>query len=103
MSCEVPTRSLRYSVGFLSHLPMPRWVYRKGIRDTGPIMVLLGISGLATFIQSVLEPRQPPAFRLHQQILRLHVATMQRRDLCPSVEEVQGWIKQARAISDFRF
>ena len=42
---------------------MPRWVYRKGIRDTGPIMVLLGISGLATFIQSVLEPRQPPAFR----------------------------------------
>ncbi|MFB2980916.1 DUF4332 domain-containing protein [Microseira sp. BLCC-F43] len=47
---------------------------------------------------------QAPAFRhgvhdrLHQQILRLQVATMQGRDLCPSVEEVQGWIKQAQML-----
>lgn len=54
-------------------------------------------------IASVSQLAQAPVHRLHQQILRLHVATMQRRDLCPSVEEVQGWIKQARAISDFRF
>jgi predicted RecB family nuclease len=46
-------------------------------------------------IASVSQLAQTPVHRLHQQILRLHVATMQRRDLCPSVEEVQGWIKQA--------
>lgn len=41
---------------------------------------------------------QTPAHRLHQQILRLQVATMQRRDLCPQVEEVVAWIKQAREL-----
>ncbi|BAZ66989.1 MAG: DUF4332 domain-containing protein [Pelatocladus maniniholoensis HA4357-MV3] len=39
-----------------------------------------------------------PTHRLHRQILRLQVATMQRRDLCPSVEQVQQWIQQAQAI-----
>lgn len=41
--------------------------------------------------------------RLHQQILRFQVATMQRRDLCPSVEQISLWIQQARSILDFRF
>ncbi|HEY9606261.1 MAG TPA: DUF4332 domain-containing protein [Allocoleopsis sp.] len=49
-------------------------------------------------IGSVVQLAQTPAHRLHQQILRLQVATMQRRDLCPHVEEVAGWIKQARAL-----
>ncbi|GET37312.1 DUF4332 domain-containing protein [Microseira wollei] len=49
-------------------------------------------------IASVSQLTQTPVHRLHQQILRLHVATMQRRDLCPSMEEVQGWIKQARML-----
>lgn len=49
-------------------------------------------------IASVSQLAQTPVHRLHQQILRLHVATMQRRDLCPSVEEVQGWIKQAQML-----
>ena len=49
-------------------------------------------------IGSVLQLAQTPAHRLHQQILRLQVATMQRRDLCPHVEEVAAWIKQARAL-----
>ncbi|MFB2772200.1 DUF4332 domain-containing protein [Pelatocladus sp. BLCC-F211] len=39
-----------------------------------------------------------PTHRLHRQILRLQVATMQRRDLCPSVEQVQQWIQQAQAM-----
>lgn len=39
-----------------------------------------------------------PTHRLHRQILRLQVATMQRRDLCPSIEQVQQWIQQAQAI-----
>ncbi len=39
-----------------------------------------------------------PTHRLHRQILRLQVATMQRRDLCPSIEQVQQWVQQAQAM-----
>ena len=46
-------------------------------------------------IASVSQLAQTPIHRLHPQILRLQVATMQRKDLCPSVEQVQQWIKQA--------
>ncbi|AFZ15339.1 hypothetical protein Cri9333_4559 [Crinalium epipsammum PCC 9333] len=47
-------------------------------------------------IASVSQLAQTPIHRLHPQILRLQVATMQRKDLCPSVEQVQQWIKQAQ-------
>lgn len=50
-------------------------------------------------ICSVTQLAQTPAYKLHQQILRLQVATMQRRDLCPQVDEVAGWIKQAQNIA----
>ncbi len=50
-------------------------------------------------ICSVTQLAQTPAHRLHQQILRLQVATMHRRDLCPGVEEVAGWVKQARELA----
>ncbi|MGH2413501.1 MAG: DUF4332 domain-containing protein [Microcystaceae cyanobacterium] len=36
--------------------------------------------------------------RLHQQILRFQVATMQRQDLCPPVEVVQKWVQEARSL-----
>ena len=51
---------------------------------------------------SVTQLAEIPVHRLHQQILKLHVATMQRRDLCPSVEQVSLWIKQAQLILDSR-
>ena len=54
-------------------------------------------------VGSAFQLAQIPPHRLHQQILRLQVATMQRRDLCPSIEEVQKWIQQARTILHFRF
>ena len=47
-------------------------------------------------IASVSQLAQTPIHRLHPQILRLQVATMQRKDLCPSVEQVQLWIQQAQ-------
>lgn len=47
---------------------------------------------------SVTQLATTPAHKLHQQILRLQVSMMQRRDLCPGVEEVACWIKQARAL-----
>ncbi|MFH7029000.1 MAG: DUF4332 domain-containing protein [Heteroscytonema crispum UTEX LB 1556] len=49
-------------------------------------------------IISVALLAQIPNHRLHKQILRLQVATMQRRDLCPSVELVQQWCQQAKIL-----
>lgn len=40
-----------------------------------------------------------PVHRLHQQILRLQVAMMQRRDLCPPVDKVKEWVEQAQFLS----
>jgi hypothetical protein len=55
---------------------------------------LLLHSGIASVSQLI----QTPVPRLHQQILRLHVATMQRQDLCPPVEVVQQWVTEARSL-----
>ncbi|MCF4966891.1 DUF4332 domain-containing protein [Nostoc sp. CMAA1605] len=49
-------------------------------------------------VGSVAQLAQIPTHRLHKQILRLQVATMQRRDLCPAVELVQQWSQQARRV-----
>ncbi len=53
---------------------------------------------LHTGIISVKQLAQMPAHKTHQQLLKLHVATMQRRDLCPDLAQVQNWIKQARVL-----
>ncbi len=53
---------------------------------------------LHTGIISVRQLALMPAHKIHQQLLRLHVATIQRRDLCPGLAQVQGWIKQAQGI-----
>ncbi|MBE9094128.1 DUF4332 domain-containing protein [Tychonema sp. LEGE 07203] len=50
-------------------------------------------------VASASQLAQMPVERLHQQILRLHVATMQRNDLTPSVDRVQQWIQQAKLVS----
>lgn len=49
-------------------------------------------------IASVSQLATVPVHRLHQQMLRLVVATMQRRDLCPSIEQVQQWSQQAKLL-----
>jgi predicted RecB family nuclease len=49
-------------------------------------------------IGSVAQLAQTPAHRLHQQIMRLQVATIQRRDLCPAIALVQQWCQQARTV-----
>jgi predicted flap endonuclease-1-like 5' DNA nuclease len=55
---------------------------------------------LHTGIISVKQLAQMPAHKIHQQLLKLQVATMQRRDLCPDLAQVQGWIKQAQVLID---
>ena len=51
-----------------------------------------------TGIISVKQLAQMPAHKIHQQILKLHVATLQRRDLCPDLAQVQNWIRQAQEL-----
>jgi predicted flap endonuclease-1-like 5' DNA nuclease len=53
-------------------------------------------------IISVRQLSQMPAYKIHQQLLKMHVATLQRRDLCPDLAEVQNWIRQAQELG-FRF
>ena len=55
-------------------------------------------------IASPAQLAQTPIDRLHRQVLRLQVATMQRPDLCPSLAEVREWINQAQILerSSFR-
>lgn len=50
-------------------------------------------------ISSPAQLAQTPLSRLHQQILKLHVAMMQRQDLCPSLDQVAQWIEQAKWVS----
>jgi len=52
-------------------------------------------------IASVAGVAQIPAHRLHKQIMRLQVATLQRRDLCPAIEQVQQWSQQAQRMGSF--
>jgi Domain of unknown function (DUF4332) len=53
---------------------------------------------LHTGIISVKQLSQMSAHKIHQQLLKLHVATLHRRDLCPDLAQVQIWIKQAREL-----
>lgn len=48
---------------------------------------------------SVHQLAQTPIHRLHQQILRLQVTLIQRKDLCPQIHQVASWIKQARDLA----
>jgi hypothetical protein len=49
-------------------------------------------------ISSPAQLAQTPLPRLHRQILKLQVATMQRQDLCPSLDQVSVWIEEARQL-----
>ena len=49
-------------------------------------------------IASVTQLAQTPLQRLHPTVKRLYVATMQRKDLAPSVPLVQKWIEEAKLL-----
>ncbi|MGB3495648.1 MAG: DUF4332 domain-containing protein [Elainellaceae cyanobacterium] len=42
-----------------------------------------------------------PLPRLHQQIVKLHVAQLRNKDQCPSLSDVRGWQHQARQLQPF--
>jgi hypothetical protein len=55
------------------------------------LLLHIGVISIPQLIESHAD-------RLHQQILRLQVATMQRKDLCPPVDLVQQWIREGRSL-----
>ncbi len=55
---------------------------------------LLLHAGIASPAQLVTTP----IANLHRHILRLHVAMMQRKDLCPTVDQIDRWVQQARLL-----
>ncbi len=50
-------------------------------------------------IISTVQLAQTPFHRLHRQIVRLQVATLQRKDLSPPVELVRKWVEEAKKIA----
>lgn len=49
-------------------------------------------------ISSPLQLAQTPLPRLHRQLVKLHVATLHRQDLCPTLDEVALWLEQAKRM-----
>ena len=60
--------------------------------EFGGLLLHAGITSTAQLAES--SPQ-----RLHVQIKRLHVKTMQRADLCPTPDQVSLWIQQARSLA----
>ncbi|MEM9001964.1 MAG: DUF4332 domain-containing protein [Cyanobacteria bacterium P01_F01_bin.86] len=47
-------------------------------------------------VASIPQLAQVAPGRLHNQILRLHTATMRRSDLCPTPDQVVCWVQEAK-------
>lgn len=50
-------------------------------------------------IASPAQLAQMPFQKVHQQILKLQVAELKRKDLCPSLREVNQWVQEAIALN----
>ena len=48
---------------------------------------------------SPVQLAQMPLARLHQQILKLHIAMMQNQNSCPTLAEVSQWVEQAKLLT----
>ncbi len=51
-------------------------------------------------IVSVNQLIQTPFPLLHRRIVRLQVATLQRKDLSPTVEQVKRWVEEAKMLEN---
>jgi hypothetical protein len=50
-------------------------------------------------IGSTYQLSNTPVSRAYQQLLKLHVATTQSKDHCPTVDQVARWVQEARLLS----
>lgn len=53
-------------------------------------------------IASVAQLARVPFYRLHRQVVRLQVATLQRKDLAPTLEQVKRWVEEAKVLSNIQ-
>lgn len=51
-------------------------------------------------VVSLKQLSQTPFHRLHPQIVRLQVATLNRKDLSPPVEQVKQWVDEAKILQN---
>ena len=49
-------------------------------------------------VVSVAQLTKTPFPQLHRQIVRLQVATLQRKDLSPTIEQVKKWVEEAKML-----
>ncbi|EDZ96808.1 MAG: DUF4332 domain-containing protein [Limnospira sp. PMC 1291.21] len=49
-------------------------------------------------VSSVNQLSQMSIQQLHKQILRLYVGTIKSRQICPSIDVIQTWIKQSQRL-----
>lgn len=49
-------------------------------------------------IVSVHQLTQTPFPQLHRQIIRLQVATLHRKDLSPTIDQVKRWVDEAKLL-----
>lgn len=59
------------------------------------LLLHAGVSSPAQLAQTSLP-------KLHQQLLKLQIAMMQRQDLCPPLGQVAQWIQQAQRVESYR-
>lgn len=51
-------------------------------------------------VVSVNQLTQTPFPKLHRQVVRLQVATLRRKDLSPTIEQVKRWVEEAKMIGN---
>ncbi len=49
-------------------------------------------------VASVPQLAETPFPRLHRQIVRLQIATLRRKDLSPTIEQVKKWVEEAKML-----
>lgn len=50
-------------------------------------------------VASVSQLSQIPFYRLHRQVVRLQIATLQRKDISPTLEQVKRWVEEAKILN----
>ncbi|MBW4655743.1 MAG: DUF4332 domain-containing protein [Kaiparowitsia implicata GSE-PSE-MK54-09C] len=52
-------------------------------------------------VTSLTHLAQATPHQVHRQILKLHIATLQRKDLCPTLADVSQWVQDATVITAY--
>lgn len=90
-------RELALKIG-VNHKNILKWLILADLSRVESVGIqycgLILHSGILSTAQ--LSQVHPP--QLHKQVLKLQVATLRRKDLCPSLSLVQTWIRQAKKI-----